>query len=332
MKKRILSVIIAVCIFVLPLTVVSFAGEDDANNILNNAFYVELPEDFELTFIYEDEYDEEYGVGYTYEIASTDVDVYDYSYISVLENKMGVDNVEEDVAELDKFFSSIISAYVYVESPDDIFTKAVSEVNGYKCIEYTGAEVYDKGTMYETSYYYKAYAFATAENIYCVVVETDNASSKIAESLMKSFTLNGTLLAGDSHKNKVDFSTAEDYKEQAANFEYNYQSFDAETNSAARMGMVILLIPFIALLVATIVVIAKYSKNKKILEQYEKTFGVMGFPSMPNGYMMNNQMNYGAPNGYQTTPQQPVQPMQSTQPINQDYQNQNGNNGQNNIF
>lgn len=321
MKKRILSVIIAVCIFVLPLTVVSFAGEEEANNILNSAFYVELSDDFELTYIYTDEYEAEYGVGYTYEIASTDENVYNYSYISVLENKMGVDNVEEDVAELDKFFSSIVSTYVYVESPDDIFSKAVSEVNGYKCIEYTGAEVYDKGTMYETSYYYKAYAFATEENIYCFVSETDNANSKFAESLMKTFTLNGTLLAGDSHKNKVDFSTAEDYKEQAANFEYNYQAFDAETNSAARMGMVILMIPFIALLIATIVVIAKYSKNKKILEQYEKTFGVMGFPSMPNGYMMNNQMNYGA-----TAPQQSVQPM------NQDYQNQNGNNGQNNIF
>ena len=58
MKKKILSLIIAVCIFVLPLTVISFAGEEE-NTILNSAFYVELPDDFELSYISEDEYNEE---------------------------------------------------------------------------------------------------------------------------------------------------------------------------------------------------------------------------------------------------------------------------------
>ena len=65
-------------------------------------------------------------------------------------------------------------------------------------------------------------------------------------------------------------------------------------------------------------------KNKKILEQYEKSFGVMGIGMPP--YMMNNQMNYGAPMNNSYMPNQPMQ--QPTQQMNQNYQTPTDNNGQ----
>ena len=57
MKKKILSLIIAVCIFVLPLTVISFAGDED-NSVLNSAFYIDTQEKTIRTAFSSDEYDE----------------------------------------------------------------------------------------------------------------------------------------------------------------------------------------------------------------------------------------------------------------------------------
>ena len=333
MKKKILSLIIAVCIFVLPLTVISFAGEEEENTILNSAFYVELPDDFELSYISEDEYNEEYGSGFTYTICDEDnYDSFETIYISVLENKNRIDNIEEDSEEVNKFFYSILLNYAYISNGDQLFTPEFSELNGYKCIKYAGVDVVDAGSMNEESYYYNGYVFATNEVVYSILFESDSEDLSFGKNILKSFAMNGTLLDGDSHKNKVDFANAQDYKVQAGEFEESYDSsfeaFDEETNSAARIGMFMMMIPFIILVVVTIIMIVKCSKNKKILEQYEKSFGVMGMGMPP--YMMNNQMNYGAPMNNSYMPNQPMQ--QPTQPMNQNYQTPTDNDGQNNNF
>lgn len=332
MKKKILSLIIAVCIFVLPLTVISFAGEEE-NTILNSAFYVELPDDFELSYISEDEYNEEYGSGFTYTICDEDnYDSFETVYISVLENKNRIDNIEEDSEEVNKFFYSILLNYAYISNGDQLFTPEFSELNGYKCIKYAGVDVVDAGSMNEESYYYNGYVFATNEVVYSILFESDSEDLSFGKNILKSFTINGTLLNGDSHKNKVDFTNAQDYKVQAEEFDLtsgsDFEVFDEETNRAARIGMFMFLIPFIILVVVTIIMIVKYSKNKKILEQYEKSFGVMGMGMQP---YMNNPMNYGAPmmnNSYM-----PTQPMQQpTEQMNQNYQAPTDNDGQNNNF
>lgn len=321
MKKKILSLIIAVCIFVLPLTVISFAGEEEDNTIFNSAFYAELPNDFELSYISEDEYNKEYGTGFTYTIYDEDnFDSMETIYISVLENKNRIDNIEEDSEEVDKFFYSILLNYAYISNGDQLFTPEFSELNGYKCIKYSGVDVVDAGSMNEVSYYYTGYVFATNEVVYSILFESDSEDLSFSKNILKSFTMNGTLLDGDSHKNKVDFTGAQDYKVQAGEFEESYgssfEAFDEETNSAARIGMFMMMIPFIILVVVTIIMIVKYSKNKKILEQYEKSFGVMGMGMQP---YMNNPMNYGAPtmnNSYM--PNQSMQ--QPPQQMNQNYQ------------
>ena len=86
------------------------------------------------------------------------------------------------------------------------------------------------------------------------------------------------------------------------------------------------MIPFFILFVVTVIVIVKYSKNKKILEEYESKYGIMGMGMPP--YM--NNMNYGAPINNSYMPQQPMQ--QPTQPMNQNYQVPTDKNGQNNNF
>ena len=87
------------------------------------------------------------------------------------------------------------------------------------------------------------------------------------------------------------------------------------------MDLKFLLIPFVVVLILAIVFIVKYTKNKKILEQYEKTFGGIGMGMPP--FMMNNQMNFGAPYNNAYMP---------GQPMNQNGQQPFNNDGQNNMF
>lgn len=334
MKNKILSLIIAVCIFVLPLTVISFADEQKENTIINSAFYVELPEDFELSYISEDEYNEEYGTGFTYTIYDEDnYESFKSIYISVLENKSRIDNIEEDIEEANKFFYSILLNYAYISNGDQLFSPEISEMNGYKCIKYRGVDVVDAGSMNEESYYYTGYVFATNETVYSILLENDKDDLSFGKELVDSFTMNGTLLNGDSHKNLVDFTGAEDYKEQAASYNTfdsgDFNFLDEETNKFARIGIIMFMIPFFILFVVTVIVIVKYSKNKKVLEEYESKYGIMGMGMSP--YM--NNMNYGAPINNSYMPTQPMQqPIQPTQPINQNYQVPTDNNGQNNNF
>lgn len=327
MKKKILTIIIAVCIFVLPLTVNSFAAN---NSVKNDAFYVELDSEFE-TYAYIDtettfEFEKIGEVEEDYEEF-----VYDYVYVSVIENTTGIDNVEEDKAELDTFFQSIIDGYIWLMDDNTEFKSEVSEINGYKCIKYFAVD--------DETYYYTGYLLATEENVYCLLTETDIKNSSFIKTATESFTINGTLLAGDSHKNTVDFTDAENYKTQAQALVNEGNGglgvMDPDMNAAAKIGFVFLSIPFFVVLILAIVFIVKYSKNKKILEQYEKTFGGMGMGMPPYG--MNNQMNYGVPynNSYMPNQMPMNQPPMNQPPMGQPPMGQppfDNNNQNNNTF
>jgi hypothetical protein len=322
MKKKILSLIIAVCIFVLPLTVISFAGDED-NSVLNSAFYIDTQEKSDI-ICYVEEEEVTFEIGKNTDDFDGDFDEipYQYVYVSVFENTQGIDDIEKLKIEKNAIFDYFVEEYLYLYE-DTEFESEVSEINGYKCLKYSAVE--------DDMFFYTIYILATKENIYCFCTETDNENAGFIKNALASFTINGTLLDGDSHKNEVDFTNAPDYKAQAEEYGFgmtDFAAFDEETNSAARIGMLIMMLPFIILLVVTIIMIVKYSKNKKILEQYEKTYGVMGMGMQP--YMMNNQMNYGAPMNNSYFPNQPMQ--QPTQPMNQNYQAPTDSDGQNNNF
>lgn len=324
MKNKILSLIIAVCVFVLPLTVISFAAAEETA-ILNNVFFVDTKEDTniscyvseegvsEITYELMPEYDE-------YEEDIFDM-TYQYIYISIFENTTGIDDVAKAQVELDDIFKYVDENYLFLFGAIE-FDSEVSEINGYKCIKYSAVE--------DDMFYYTLYVCATEENVYCFTTETDDNNSAFIKNAVATFTVNGTLLEGDSHKNEIDFTDAPDYRTQAEEYVLNFSDFDVfdeETNSIARVGIFIMMLPFIILVIVTIVVIYKHSKNKKILEQYEKTFGVMGMGMQP---YMNNTMNYGAPMNNSYFPNQPMQ--QPQQPFNQNYQAPTDDNGQNNNF
>ena len=321
MKKKFLSLIIAVCIFVLPLTVISFAGDED-NSVLNSAFYIDTQEKSDI-ICYVEEEEVTFEIGKNTDDFDGDFDEipYQYVYVSVFENTQGIDDIEKLKIEKNAIFDYFVGEYLYLYE-DTEFESEVSEINGYKCLKYSAVE--------DDMFFYTIYILATKENIYCFCTETDNENAGFIKNALASFTINGTLLDGDSHKNEVDFTNAPDYKVQAEEYGFgmtDFMAFDEETNSAARIGMLIMMLPFIILLVVTIIMIVKYSKNKKILEQYEKTYGVMGMGMQP---YMNGQMNYGAPMNNSYFPNQPMQ--QPTQPMNQNYQAPTDNNGQNNNF
>ena len=325
MKKKILSLIIAVCIFVLPLTVISFAGDED-NSVLNSAFFIDTKEKSDV-YCYITEGDVTFEIEKNIDDFEGDFSElpYQYIYVSVFENTQGITDVEKSKTELNSIFDYVVEGYLYLYEEVE-FKSEVSELNGYKCLKYYAVE--------DDMFFYTIYILATKENVYCLCTETDNKNADFIKNAVASFTVNGTLLDGDSHKNTVDFTNAQDYKAQAEELNSgssDFAAFDEETNSIARIGMIVMLLPFIILVAVTIVMIVKYSKNKKILEQYEKTYGVMGMGMQP--FMMNGQMNYGAPMNNSYFPNQPMQqPTQPTQPINQNYQAPTDNSGQNNNF
>ena len=324
MKNKILSLIIAVCILVLPLTVISFASAEETA-LLTSAFYVDTEEKADIFAYIEDE-EVTFELGKYSEGYSDDYEDYDYQYIyiSILENTTGIDDVEKCESEIKGIFDYVVEEYLYLF--DEVqFKSEISEINGYKCIKYYGID--------DDTYYYTAYLLATKENVFCLLTETDDEDAAFITNAVKTFTVNGTLLNGDSHKNTVDFSAAKDYKEQAVNYQFSSTGspmLDEETNKYARIGFIMFMIPFFVLFVITVIVIVKYISNKKKLEQYERTYGVMGMGMPP--YM--NNMNYGAPMNNSYMPQQPIQqPMQQpTQPMNQNYQAPTDNNGQSNNF
>lgn len=321
MKNKILSLIITVCILVLPLTVISFASAEDTA-IINSAFFVDPAEKSDIYAYVEDE-EVTYEISKSIEELDEDSEEYpfQYVYISVFENTAAIDDVENYQTELKEIFDYVIEGYLYLF--DEVqFKSKISEINGYKCVNFYGVD--------DDTYYYNAYLLATEEKVYCFLTETDDKNAPFITNATKSFTVNGTLLNGDSHNNLVDFTGAEDYKEQAASFglfgSEDFNFLDEETNKYARIGVIMFMIPFFILFVITVIVIVKYSKNKKVLEEYESKYGIMGMGMPP--YM--NNMNYGAPMNNSYMPQQPIQ--QPTQPINQNYQAPTDNDGQNNNF
>ena len=81
MKNKILSLIIAVCILVLPLTVISFASAEETA-LLTSAFYVDTEEKADIFAYIEDEEVTfelgKYSEGYSY-----DYEEYDYQYVYI---------------------------------------------------------------------------------------------------------------------------------------------------------------------------------------------------------------------------------------------------------
>lgn len=304
--KKILSLVIAVAL-VFSFSVTAFAEED--NVILNNAFYIEMPDDFENYSIYVEDY-------YNYMSEEN----YDEIYISVQENTT-IDNMQEDLAVAELIFNDLLqNAYYFID--DLTFTnKTVDQVN--KCSVALFEATLENTEYYDLTEYFKGYVFANQSYVYCVIGISFENNMNWFDKVVKTFRMNGTLLVGDNQKNDIDFTGAIDYKEQLANYTAEYDAFEDEDFLVIFIVMAaIFVIPLLIVIIIAVLFIIKYTKNKKVLTQYEKTFGLL-----PSDMLMNsNYMNYqNMQNNYSYNPQQPQTFAGGQQPVNPNYQNQNGN-------
>jgi len=313
--KRILSLVIAVILVLSLFSLTAFAEED--NVILNNAFYIEIPEDFENNSFYSD----------YYEFLAYDND-FDFKQINIAlkENSGLITNMEEDYEAAKFAFNSFLENVTYFYLEDIVITKQeITEVN--KCSVMLFEAFYNNLDEYESDEYIKAYLFANEQYIYFVSGIGSEKNPSWFDKTVKTFRMNGTLLAGDNQKNDIDFSGAIDYKKQLEDFEAEFDAFEDEDFLILFVFMAgIFVIPLLIVLVIAILFIIKYTNNKKILTQYEKTFGLLpGEMIMNNGYnnysgnQYQNMQNQNMNSGFSGIPQQP------TEPVNPNYQNQSGN-------
>ena len=252
MKKRIIALFLTVVILLLPLSVVSFAG--DIEEIFNSSFYFEIPDGYKFSWVYEEteifDFNKEDGT-------------LEYIYFQAQENNGQIENMEKDLNKAVDIFASFAQNSCYTDI--STFSRKVVWKNGSFCVEIEGAE----------GYYYRGYLFANEEYIFCFLQEVNTRDYSALYSMIKSFEMNGTPLEGDKPENKVDFSKAVSYDEMISDLVLNYNVLDEQTNVFLKILCIALIIPVAINILLIVLTIRKKNLYKKMLEQYEKTFGVM---------------------------------------------------------
>lgn len=161
--------------------------------------------------------------------------------------------------------------------------------------------------------------FATKENIFVVASESMNGNENNLQDLTSSvygIVFNGTHFEGDKPERNGDhdFTGAPTYEEVIENsqqlFTDEILGDESLISIVAATLVLITIVPTLILSIVAIILIFKYSKNKKILKRYEQTYGnIPQYNTYPQ--------NYGG-YGYNQPVNQPYQPYQP--PVNTAYQ------------
>ncbi len=310
-----LSLLLTV-LLVLSFTLSSgaFAHDDIKAIEENDKIFANIPWEYELS-IFSDclSYSDEEG---------------NYIEFCVGENKFapnGITSLEK--GQVQKVFEHY---YLYdgdIERIDECFvryeTTEKREANGYSCYYFQGNYAYSEDDLNnEFAYYFNAYIFATKENIFVVCYEDIEGNTEKYGALMTTvygIVFNGTHFDGDKPERNGDhdFSNSPAYNEVVAAAQENFMGdfFEDDTMVTMVSGFIALftIAPTLILIIVAIVLISKYSKNKKKLRQYELTYGSVPSYNIPTqnygGYSYNQPVN--AP--YQP----PVNPVYQQNPINQ---------------
>ncbi len=153
---------------------------------------------------------------------------------------------------------------------------------------------------YESEYY----VFATNEAVCVISISYNNdEEKKEIEGILETFTMNGTYFPGELPVNKHDFTNSPDYytavdKYAQGYYDYSEDFEDGLFGVVAFVGLGLLFIP--GIIIALVLLIYGWRKNKKLVKEYESYFGPI--------YAVRNavraqQLQY---NGYTTyNPQQP---------------------------
>ncbi len=304
-KFSVLFAVILIVSFSFSLT--AFAHDDIKEIEENDKIFTNIPWEYELS-VFSDSlsyYDEEGN----------------YLEFCVGENKFapnGITSLEK--GQVQKVFEHF---YLYDGEIEDIDECPVRyeitekrEVNGYSSYYLQGSYAYTEEELDgEFVYYFNACVFATKENIFVVSYEDINGKTEYCGDLMVSvygIVFNGTYFDGDKPERNGDhdFSTSPAYEDVVLNAQGSIFE-DGVLNIAGVIVLVFTVIPTLIIIIVAIVLISKYSKNKKKLKQYELAYGSAPSYNMP-------MQNYGGYNQPVNQPYQPpVNPVYQQNPVNQ---------------
>ncbi len=270
MKKLLFSFLL---IFVLIFSFYCFANAENeisaySNEVLNNAFYIKIKDkDFKNSSWV--------GGYFSFKNFKDNKNI----NISLKENKGSITNMENDKETAKKFFEEFLLETSYIFSEDLKYKKEkVKKINGCYAAEFITFYENDSDDGYDRDLYVKGYVFANYEYIYCIIGSSETKNLNWMNSVVKTFKMNGMPLDTDKSHDNLIFVSAEDYKVQLERFS-NVKLDSSEVgniNDSALVGAVLIfIIPIVVCVAVAIVFIIKYFKKKKILLQYEKSFGLL---------------------------------------------------------
>ncbi len=313
--KKFTFILAIVLIVSVGFLTTAIAHDSDRYIEENNKIYANIPWEYELS-VYGDD------LAYSHENGN-------YIEFCVDENTFAPEGITllKDW-QVEKVFEHYYLNEGELENFDDyivIYDKAEKmSANGYNCYYLAGKYAFSEDEIdTDFAYYFHATVFATKEDIFTVVFESYEKKSRLSDTdlpvVLSGIVFNGTLFEGDKPELYADhnFSDSPDYNEvvsgeQGALFG---DMFEDEGMLSMVIAMIILLtiIPTAVLLIVAIVLITKYSKNKKKLKRYELTYGSItqynAYPQNYGGYGYNQPIN---------APYQPsVNPVYQQNPVNQ---------------
>ncbi len=313
-----ISLLLAV-IFVFSLSFTAFAHDDRKPIEDNDKIYANVPWEYEASVFRNSlAYSDEEGNTITY---------------CVGENKFAPDGITKLTPEK----AQVVFEYFYLYDGDierineccvEYKSTDTPKVNGYSCYLLTGGYSYSEEDEQCDDFLYSfcSYVFATKENIFVVAYEgidadVDNMSDLVVA--VSGIVFNGTPLNGDKpeHNANHSFSDSPTFEEAVLKAQEEAISRVMEEENIvgifAGTMVAIFIVPTAILFIIAIVLITKYSKNKKLIKRYEMTYGDIptynSYQQSYGGYGYNQPYNqpynppYHPPTdpAYQNNPQTP---------------------------
>ncbi len=303
MKKKLISVVLVCFLLLTPLCVSAAAEEDTAAEIDNNVFFIDFPEGYVFDNSFSQNfyvYDDEFGTK-----------TMEFFVEGNLMFPRGLEN-ETDQAIIDKVKRVTEWGSSYI--PDAVKR---GKINGQSAVIITGTDEF----IVSSSYYY--YIFATKEAV-CIIEASfsGDEEKKEIESIISTFVLNGTSFNGETPILAHDFTNSPDYYEQVNQYAQGYYESDEEFEDNLGVVLVIGLIVLLsgpALIIVIIALAIQNSKRKKIIKEYESSFGHISAVRSnvrPQPVSYNNMYNQQVPYAQPYQPQGFGQPYQVQQPEN----------------
>lgn len=305
-KLSLLLAVVLVLSFTLSLG--TFANDDVKPIEDNDKIFTLLPSEYEIS-VFSDclSYSDDYG---------------NYIEFCVGENKFapnGITSLEK--GQIQKVFEHF---YLYdgnIERIDECSvlykTTEKTTANGYYCYYLSGKYAYTEEDIdSDFACFFNAYVFATKENVFIVGYEDIEGNlENLGElnTVVSGIVFNGTYFDGDKPERNGDhdFSNSPAYNDVVTAAQENFMSNAFEDDGMVAMMtffiVLVTIIPTAVLIIIAIVLICKYSKNKKKLKRYELTYGSVPSYNIP-------PQNYGG-YGYNQPVNAPYQP-----PVNPIYQ------------